>query len=123
MKQATVVALTVEERAFINETKILVLKSYTRTVTFYSKYNSDHSKNIVKIAQMHYDELSNMNGKTRKQQQNILIKHLGKRAQFLIGYEDKKDEGKSNRCTVVGEKIIAVNKKLRSIKKLEGKKA
>ena len=122
MKQATIV-LTVEERAFINETKALVLKGYTRTVTFYGKYDSNHSKNIVIAAQGAYDELSDMSGKTRKQQQNILIKHLGIRAQFLIGYEDKKDDGKTNRCTVVGEKIIDINKKLRSIKKLEGKKA
>ena len=126
MKQATVVVveLTVEEIAFIKETRKLTLAAYDRTVAFYSKYSSDHSKKIVAEAHAAHNELLTYTiGKTRKQQQNILIKHLSKRAAFLLGFENKKDEGQTNRCHVVGNKIIDVNKKLRQIKKLEGKKA
>ncbi len=115
-------ALTVEERKFMKESVELTLKAYYNTAEFYSKYTSTHSTNRVAINKALYLELVNAHSITdRKKQQNVYIKHLSSRAEFLNNYTST-DEAKVNRCKIVGSKILELNKKLRRIKKEESTK-
>lgn len=114
--------LTEAQRKFMKEAVELTIKGYYTTAEFYSKYTSDHSKNIVKVNKAAYLELVNAPRVTdRKKQQNIYIKHLTRRAATLNNYTNK-DEAKVKRCKIVATKILELNKTLRKIKKEESTK-